>query len=398
MVDLPILPRELPPTDEVGLGDVFIVDKGTGGLLYKVTAAPIVNSIAPVATQTKAIVGTDDNDRMTPLKTKQSISSEIGVSISSYAAGQAGLSAVQPTRQVATGTGLTGGGDLSANRTVALNTSSIDSLALADTSVQPARSISAGSGLSGGGDLSADRSLSLSTATQTSLGKADSAIQAPGGSTGQVLTKNSATDGDVAWQTVDAATAVSYGPQSLNTSQKKQARDNIDASPKQTVSITAITSAVAYVDVTMPSNFESFELILNYVIPASSGVSLNMQFSTDNGSTFYTSTDYRYSAISVTSASAGTFLGASITTSIAIANDINNVHGFSTNVNIYPGSSAGRPAVSATTGLQASFGYKTQVTSGTLITVFQRITTIRVFCSTGNIASGRITLEGVRND
>ena len=307
-------------------------------------------------------------------------------------------SAVQPAITIAAGTGLAGGGTLAANRTIALSSTSIASLALADTSVQPGRFVSAGTGLAGGGSLAADRTLALSAASIASLAKADTAIQAPGGSAGQVLTKNSGTDGDVSWQSVAAATAVSYAPQTLTAPQKKQARDNIDASPKQTVSITAITSAVAYVDVTLPSNFESFELILNYIIPATSAVALNMQFSTDNGATFYTSTDYRYSAISVTSASAGAFLGASNTTSISIANDISNVHGFSTNVNIYPGSSAGRPSVSATTGLQASFGYKTQVISGALITVFQRITTIRLFCSSGNIASGRVTLEGVRND
>lgn len=48
------------------------------------------------------------------------------------------------------------------------------------------RKISAGTGLSGGGDLSADITLSLSSATQASLGRADTALQSgaqgpPGG-------------------------------------------------------------------------------------------------------------------------------------------------------------------------------------------------------------------------
>lgn len=46
--------------------------------------------------------------------------------------------AVQPARSVASGTGLTGGGDLSADRTIALNASSVASLALADTALQAA--------------------------------------------------------------------------------------------------------------------------------------------------------------------------------------------------------------------------------------------------------------------
>lgn len=138
--------------------------------------------------------------------------------------------AVQPSRSISAGTGLTGGGDLSANRSIALNAASVSSLAKADTAVQPARTISAGTGLSGGGDLSADRTLALSTGTQSSLAKADTAMQAPGGSAGQVLTKNSATDNDVSWQSVAAATAVSYAPQTLTPAQQGQAIANIGAS------------------------------------------------------------------------------------------------------------------------------------------------------------------------
>lgn len=68
---------------------------------------------------------------------------------------------VRNTRRVDTGTGLTGGGDLTGNRTIALTAGSIASLALADTAVQPARQINSGTGLTGGGDLSANRTLSL---------------------------------------------------------------------------------------------------------------------------------------------------------------------------------------------------------------------------------------------
>lgn len=138
-------------------------------------------------------------------------------------------SAVQPTRKLTPGIGLTGGGDLSADRSLALSTASISSLAKADTAVQPSRAVIAGTGLSGGGDLSADRSVALSTGTLASLAKADTAIQAQGGAAGQVLTKNSAADGDVDWKTVAAATAVSYAPQSLTEPQKQQARQNIGA-------------------------------------------------------------------------------------------------------------------------------------------------------------------------
>lgn len=82
--------------------------------------------------------------------------------------------------QVIAGAGLTGGGDLSANRTVdvgagtgitvnandvALSAATITSLGLANTSVQPARTLTAGAGLTGGGDLSANRTFDVGAGT-----------------------------------------------------------------------------------------------------------------------------------------------------------------------------------------------------------------------------------------
>lgn len=68
---------------------------------------------------------------------------------------------VQQSRQISTGTGLNGGGNLSANRTLSLDNATITSLSRADSAVQPARTITAGGGLSGGGNLSANRTLSV---------------------------------------------------------------------------------------------------------------------------------------------------------------------------------------------------------------------------------------------
>ena len=100
---------------------------------------------------------------------------------------------------VATGTGLTGG-PITVSGTVSLDSASIASLLLADSSLQSgdnvselvndagyltslagavptSRVISAGTGISGGGDLSADRSFSLSSGSIASLLLADSAVQ-----------------------------------------------------------------------------------------------------------------------------------------------------------------------------------------------------------------------------
>lgn len=132
---------------------------------------------------------------------------------------------VSSSLTIAAGAGLTGGGDLSTDRTISLNAASIASLALADTAVQPARTISAGTGLTGGGSLAADRTISLSIATQASLSLANSAVQPgdaellpAGGLAGQVLAKATGDDYDVEWvasvhptRTISAGTGLAGG-------------------------------------------------------------------------------------------------------------------------------------------------------------------------------------------
>ncbi len=84
---------------------------------------------------------------------------------------------VPTSRTLSAGTGLSGGGDLTANRTIALSSGSQTSLGKADTAVQPSRTISTGTGLTGGGDLSANRTLALTAGAQASLEKADTSVQ-----------------------------------------------------------------------------------------------------------------------------------------------------------------------------------------------------------------------------
>jgi hypothetical protein len=97
------------------------------------------------------------------------------------AAGLAGR-LIPPARTITAGTGLTGGGDLSANRTIsadiasqveaeagAINTKLMTPLRVAQqvaTLVPQSRTITAGTGLTGGGDLTANRTLSADLANQ----------------------------------------------------------------------------------------------------------------------------------------------------------------------------------------------------------------------------------------
>lgn len=76
----------------------------------------------------------------TTLGLGDSATRNVGTTAGTVAAGDDSriVNAVQTARAVNTGTGLTGGGDLSADRTIALNAASIASLALADSALQPA--------------------------------------------------------------------------------------------------------------------------------------------------------------------------------------------------------------------------------------------------------------------
>src|SRR6478736_3585132 len=105
------LPNEASPT----ASEVVAID---GVSTRKSTIQSVVNAGAPVASQAKAEAGIDNNDRMTALSTKQSIASEIGVTVASQANGSLAATAVQPSRQIIAGAGLTGGGDLSTDRTI----------------------------------------------------------------------------------------------------------------------------------------------------------------------------------------------------------------------------------------------------------------------------------------
>lgn len=218
MADIRIndLPNEATPNPS----EFLAID---GVSTRKSTIQLVVNSGAPIATQAQAEAGTENNSRMTALTTKQAID----------------FNSVPLSRTVTAGTGLTGGGSLASNISIALSSTSISSLALADSSVQPSRQVIAGTGLSGGGALSSDVTLNLSAATQTSLGLANTAIQdgsnalvPNGGTTGQVLVKNSNSNRDTGWSTIAAATAVSYAPQSLSAIQQAQARANISSALK----------------------------------------------------------------------------------------------------------------------------------------------------------------------
>lgn len=98
MADIRIrdLPNATGPNPPVA-SDAIAID---GATTRRTTIQEAVNVGAPVASQAKAEAGVDNNDRMTALTTKQSIRSEVGVTIASSAQGEKADTSLQPATGV----------------------------------------------------------------------------------------------------------------------------------------------------------------------------------------------------------------------------------------------------------------------------------------------------------
>lgn len=124
------LPSEPTPSQS----DVIPLDQAT---TRKGTVKAIVEAGRPAASQAEAEAGTDPTKAMTPLTSRQGLVAYATANLATAAQGAKADTAVQPARAVNTGTGLTGGGNLSADRTLALTAAVQTSLGKADTALQP---------------------------------------------------------------------------------------------------------------------------------------------------------------------------------------------------------------------------------------------------------------------
>ncbi|MBX8825238.1 hypothetical protein [Ochrobactrum sp. SFR4] len=174
MADERVRINDLPADASPSPDDNVAIDRAS---TRRTTVRQLVAAALPIATEPQARQGLNDAVAMTPLKTAQAIETLGSSRFASIAQGNLAATAVQPNRTIATGTGLSGGGDLSQDRTVSLSAESIASLARADSAVQSDRTVSAGSGLVGGGTLAANITLSLSSTALATLALADTAVQ-----------------------------------------------------------------------------------------------------------------------------------------------------------------------------------------------------------------------------
>ena len=169
---------------------------------------------ADTAVQPAQVSAVGFSGRYDDLLNKPSLGSASGLNVGTTAGTVAAgddariVNAAQQSITVTAGAGLSGGGTLAANIALALSSTSLASLALADTAVQPSRKLTAGTGLTGGGDFSADRTVALSAASIASLAKADTAVQPPAianFATKAELTAGLATKLDTGAQAADSA-------------------------------------------------------------------------------------------------------------------------------------------------------------------------------------------------
>lgn len=93
MVNIPI--REIPGEPVANPNPSNLMPMDNGLVMQKATIKEIVDAGAPIASQAVAMAGINNDDRMTALRVKQSLASEVGVTIASKAQGDLASSAIQ---------------------------------------------------------------------------------------------------------------------------------------------------------------------------------------------------------------------------------------------------------------------------------------------------------------
>ena len=125
-------------------------------------------------------------------------------------------SKVPNTRQIISGAGLTGGGDLSADRTLAVGagtgiTVNADDVALDTASTRntdhAAVTLTAGSGLTGGGDITASRTFNVGAGTNIASNADDVAVTPQPGAASKLFGRGDSGSG--AWEVISLGSGVS---------------------------------------------------------------------------------------------------------------------------------------------------------------------------------------------
>lgn len=157
-------------------------------------------------------------------------------------------------------------------------------------------------------------------------------------------------------------------------------------------------SAVATLDLTLPSGYKLFKLFLNDYRPVTNAVSLCWRVSVDNGATYISTANYGYVQVIATTVSAGA-AGEGHATSQAqgiigyvtdnSANGINSVV-----ADVWPATATSFPTVLSVGAQLTGAAYGVLTNFGTYGAT-GRITNIRLYFSSGNIQTATYALYGV---
>lgn len=149
-------------------------------------------------------------------------------------------------------------------------------------------------------------------------------------------------------------------------------------------------SAVATVDLTLPSGYKYFKLIVREVIPATNNTDLYLRVSQNNGAA-YLATGYDYGA-NVTNATAGTtsfFSAATIsTTGILLAQALPNANGYNLiEITIFPGTASRLFRANYSAGwVSATPATISQIGNGQYGGAVGVATNVRLIMSSGNVS------------
>ena len=163
---------------------------------------------------------------------------------------------------------------------------------------------------------------------------------------------------------------------------------------------TASTSATLDFTGFSASTYGSYLFVFDAVTPATDGTTFACRYSTDAGSSFVAGTNYKYTlSYRDTGDSVNTFATAAIESNIAIAGDVDNAatSGVSGELRIInPGgtnytASRGEGQYFASTGLHGEWEMSGVLAATTAVDA------VRFLMLSGNIASGTITMYGLRN-
>ncbi len=162
----------------------------------------------------------------------------------------------------------------------------------------------------------------------------------------------------------------------------------------------AVASSSAVIDFTdLTDDFDEYMIAMTSVVPQANGADLMARISQDNGATFFNGAGYAWAYMAATAAPVAGNNGASGQTQMVLAPTLSNVsnRAFGGRLHIFsPLNSRDKYILTHSSFCDSSGNLVVMSSSGSLTNNTGANNAIRLFMSSGNIASGTFRLYGVR--